>query len=54
MERLFAVIRARGPAWDDARGLEEQTGWDAHAAFMDGLLITKQVSPWQLRLGTVG
>lgn len=31
------VIRERGPAWDPARPLREQEGWDEHAAFMDGL-----------------
>ena len=97
MERLFVVLRSRGPAWDDARPLEGQVDWAAHAAFMDalfearfavlvgplegtrdallvlrasstqeivdrltgdpwttnGLLVTTQISPWQLRLGTV-
>ena len=33
----FAVHLNHGPAWDDARGLREQAGWDEHAAFMDGL-----------------
>ena len=97
MERLFAVLRSRGPAWDESKPLEGQGGWAAHAAFMDalfdqrfaalvgpledtrdallilrassaseiverlasdpwttsGLLITKQISPWQLRLGSL-
>ena len=97
MERVFAVLRSRGPAWDDSKPLEGQASWAAHAAFMDalfderfaalvgplegtrdallilrassveevaerlasdpwttnGLLVTKQVSVWQLRLGTV-
>lgn len=35
--RVFAVIRTRGAAWNAWVGLEEQAGWDAHAAFMDGL-----------------
>jgi len=34
---LFAVVRERGPGWDPARPMREQDGWDAHAAFMDGL-----------------
>jgi uncharacterized protein len=95
MKRLFAVTRSRGPAWDDARPLEEQAGWPAHADFMDalaaegfvavggpleqtgdtllvvraadaaeitarlaadpwtrsGLLVVKQIAPWQVRLG---
>lgn len=98
MERVFVVVRSRGPAWDDSKPLEDQAAWTAHAEFMDalfeerfaalvgplegtrdallilrassttdiverlaadpwttnGLLVTKQISPWQLRLGTVG
>jgi catechol 2,3-dioxygenase-like lactoylglutathione lyase family enzyme len=94
---VFAVLRSRGSAWDDAQPLEGQREWDAHAAFMDalfeqgfaalvgplvgtrdallivrapnveevhrrlaadpwttnGLLVTTQVGPWQLRLGTL-
>ena len=38
MTRLFAVIRSRGPAWDESRPLEGQAGWANHAAFMNGLL----------------
>src|SRR5215831_4750252 len=37
MERAFVVLRSRGPAWDDAKPLEGQAGWPAHAAFMDDL-----------------
>jgi uncharacterized protein YciI len=95
MERVFVVLRSRGPAWDDSKPLESQSDWVAHAAFMDalfaegfaalvgplegtrdallvlrassvsevverlasdpwttqGLLVTKQISTWQLRLG---
>lgn len=97
MERAFVVLRSRGPAWDDAKPLEAQADWGAHAAFMDGLfeerfaafagplegtrdallilrasttlevverlasdpwttnglLVTKQISPWHIRLGTL-
>jgi uncharacterized protein YciI len=97
MERVFAVWRTRGPAWDDSKPLEGQADWIAHAQFMDGLykngfaalvgplegtrdallilrasspdeieqrlagdpwsknglLTTKQISPWKLRLGSV-
>jgi hypothetical protein len=97
MERVFAVLRSRGPAWDDSKPLEGQAAWAAHAAFMDalfeerfaalvgplegtrdallilrafsasdvverlasdpwttnGLLVTRQVSVWQLRLGSL-
>ena len=35
MERVFAVLRSRGPAWDDSKPLEGQVDWTAHAAFMD-------------------
>ncbi|MGH2884148.1 MAG: hypothetical protein ACRDPA_15890 [Solirubrobacteraceae bacterium] len=31
------VTREPGPAWDNAKPTREQSGWDAHAAFMDGL-----------------
>ncbi|HKY95814.1 MAG TPA: YciI family protein [Kiloniellales bacterium] len=34
---LFALFRARGPAWRHGRPLEEQPEWPAHAAFMDEL-----------------
>jgi len=34
---IFAVLRSRGPAWDDARALDEQQEWRAHADFMDAL-----------------
>ena len=37
MKTLFAVIRARGPAWDHSRPLEGQPEWPAHATFMNGL-----------------
>jgi hypothetical protein len=34
----FIVLRRTGPEWDPARPLEEQSGWDEHAAFMDRLV----------------
>lgn len=37
MARIFAVIRSRGPAWDETRPMEQQTDWPGHAAFMDAL-----------------
>jgi uncharacterized protein YciI len=37
MTRLFAVVRSRGPAWNDAQPLEGQVDWTGHAAFMDRL-----------------
>ena len=38
MKRLFAVIRSRGPAWNNALKLDDQVEWAAHATFMNGLL----------------
>ncbi len=35
---FFVVVRRSGPDWDRSKPLEEQSGWDAHAAFMDGLV----------------
>jgi hypothetical protein len=83
MERPFAVLRSRGPAWDDSKPLEGQVDWaaalvgplegtrdallslrassgaeiverlatDPRAA--NGLLVTKLISHWQLRLGSL-
>jgi len=34
----FAVRLVHGPGWDASRQIREQDGWDAHAAFMDGLV----------------
>ena len=35
---FFVVSRRSGPEWDPSRPLEEQSGWPAHASFMDGLV----------------
>ena len=36
---MFLVIRTRsGPDYDLERPLEQQSGWEEHAAFMDGLV----------------
>jgi hypothetical protein len=36
---MFHVVLLRsGPHWDPSKPLEEQSGWDEHAAFMDGLV----------------
>jgi hypothetical protein len=36
---MFLVINLRsGPQWDPSRPLEEQSGWEEHARFMDGLV----------------
>ena len=37
---FYVVIRRRGPGWERSRPLEQQSGWDEHAAFMDGLVDT--------------
>jgi uncharacterized protein YciI len=35
---FLVVLRRSGPSWDASRALEEQSGWPAHAAFMDELV----------------
>ena len=35
---FLVVLRRAGPEYDHARPLEEQSAWDAHAAFMNGLV----------------
>ena len=36
---MFLVLLERsGPEWDTGRPMEEQSGWAAHAAFMDALV----------------
>ena len=36
---MFLVVLIRtGPEWDRSKPLEEQSGWDDHAAFMDALV----------------
>lgn len=37
MTQIFAVMRTRGPAWNDAVPMEEQVDWRAHADFMNDL-----------------
>jgi hypothetical protein len=34
----FLCTLVHGPRWDDARGIRQQDGWDAHADFMDRLV----------------
>lgn len=34
---LFVVIDEQGPAWDPAKPMRQQPGWDEHARFMDAL-----------------
>jgi uncharacterized protein YciI len=36
---MFHVLVLRsGPEWDPSKALEEQSGWEEHAAFMDELV----------------
>jgi uncharacterized protein YciI len=35
---FFVVERRSGPEWEASRPMEEQSGWPAHADFMDGLV----------------
>jgi uncharacterized protein YciI len=35
---FHVVVHRSGPEWDPARRLEDQSGWAAHASFMDGLV----------------
>jgi uncharacterized protein YciI len=37
MPQLFAVVRTRGPAWQEPRPLEGQADWAGHASFMNSL-----------------
>ena len=37
MRPLFAVIRTRGPAWQESRPLDGQADWASHASFMNAL-----------------
>jgi uncharacterized protein YciI len=97
-DNIFAVIRTRGPRWNDSQPMEAQEDWRPHADFMNALvaqgfmllggpllgtrdvllivraadeqqvetrlaadcwavkdlLRTRQISPWWLRLGSLG
>jgi uncharacterized protein YciI len=35
---FLVLLRRSGPEWDPSRPMEEQSGWPAHAAFMDELV----------------
>ena len=35
---FLVILRRSGPDYDHAKPLEEQLGWDEHAAFMDRLV----------------
>jgi uncharacterized protein YciI len=38
MAMYHLVLRRIGPEWDPKKPMEEQSGWEAHAAFMDDLV----------------
>ena len=38
MATFLVLVRRAGPQWDRSRPMEEQSDWDAHATFMDGLV----------------
>jgi hypothetical protein len=38
MATFHVVIHRSGPDYDRSLPLEQQSGWDEHAAFMDGLV----------------
>ncbi|MGZ4280321.1 MAG: hypothetical protein ACXVVU_27100 [Solirubrobacteraceae bacterium] len=38
MAMFLVMVRQSGPQFDRSRPLHEQSGWDAHASFMDGLV----------------
>jgi hypothetical protein len=38
MAMFHLVLRRIGPEWDPEKPMEEQSGWDAHATFMDDLV----------------
>ena len=40
MAMFLVMLRRSGPRWDPSRPLEEQSGWAAHASFMDDLVRT--------------
>jgi len=35
---FLVIVRRSGPQWDRSKPLEEQSGWEEHAAFMDELV----------------
>jgi uncharacterized protein YciI len=38
MAMFLVIVRRSGPEYDLSKPLEQQSGWDEHAAFMDGLV----------------
>src|SRR5690349_19322263 len=37
---FYVVCRRTGPEWNPSLALEEQSDWEAHADFMDGLVTS--------------
>jgi len=35
---IYAVLRTRGPSWNDAAAMEQQVDWRGHADFMNQLV----------------
>ena len=50
MPQPFVILEERGPRWDDARSMEEQSDWVSRK----GLLVVKNCWPWTIRLGSLG
>jgi len=38
MAIFLVMVHRSGPEWDGSKPLSEQSDWDAHATFMDGLV----------------
>lgn len=38
MAMFLVVVHRSGPSWQTSLPLEQQSGWDEHAAFMDALV----------------
>jgi uncharacterized protein YciI len=38
MSMFVVVLHRSGPAWDPTKPIEAQSGWPAHASFMDDLV----------------
>ena len=36
-QQIFAIMRTRGPRWDDGEPMEGQEDWRAHADYMNAL-----------------
>jgi hypothetical protein len=38
MAMFLVIVRQSGPEWDASKPLEGQSGWEAHASYMDDLV----------------